>query len=203
MREKEKKIGFFGGSFDPIHIGHLQLALEAKEKYQLDQILFCPAFISPFKLNSPSAANAKDRFEMVKLAICPIDGFDVIDLEIENCGPSYTIDTIKKLKNLNPTHQYFLILGEDQLHGFSRWKDSEQLKRLAPLIIGSRLGSQGARENTHSNLDINAINFFKISNLEISSTYIRDRIAKKLFVSHLLPPKVVDYIALHGLYLTP
>jgi len=203
MREKEKKIGFFGGSFDPIHIGHLQLALEAKEKYQLDQILFCPAFISPFKLNNPSAANAKERLEMVKLAICAIDGFDVIDLEIENCGPSYTIDTIKKLKNLNPTHQYFLILGEDQLDGFSRWKDSEQLKRLSPLIIGSRVGRKGAFENANTNLDANAINFFKISNLEISSTYIRDRIAKKLFVSHLLPPKVVDYIALHGLYLTP
>jgi nicotinate-nucleotide adenylyltransferase len=203
MKEKEKKIGFFGGSFDPIHIGHLQLALEAKEKYQLDQILFCPAFISPFKLNSPSAATAKDRFEMVKLAICAIDGFDLLDFEIENPGPSYTIDTIKKLKNFNPLNQYFLILGEDQLDGFSRWKDSEQLMRLAPLIIGSRLGTKSGCQTAGSNLDINAINFFKISNLEISSTYIRDRIAKKLFVSHLLPPKVMDYIALHGLYLTP
>lgn len=192
------QVGFLGGTFDPIHIGHLQLALDAKEHFGLDQVLFCPTSLSPFKTKNLPFASAQDRFEMVSLAVKDIEGFEVTDLEVKTPGPYYTIDTIKTLKDLHPNWNIHLILGEDHVYSFFEWKEVEELLRLVELKIGSRLGGDIGLDLP---FPISSHNFFKIHNLEISSTYLRERMALKRYCQHLLPVKVVDYITKHELYL--
>ena len=170
-------VGFLGGSFDPIHFGHLNLAISLKESAGLKKILICPAGNSPFK-KAPHVA-AHHRLKMCQLAVEDLDGFVVIDDEIKRDGPSYTIDTIRGLNE-----SVRLLLGDDQLESFDKWKESEELKRLAPPLIGSRFNKEGA------NIPI----------IEISSTLVRERLKKGLPCLHLVPHKVLDYIFKNGLY---
>ncbi len=166
-----KNIGFFGGSFDPIHFGHLSLAIEMLEKHGLDEILFCPAFCSPFKVERPPAASPEARLEMLKLVLADVPQFRVTSLEIERCVASYTVETLKRL----PIAQYRLILTKESAAFFSKWKEPEEIQRLAPLLIGERA-------------------------FPISSTEVRERLKKKLYCGHLVPEKALYYIENHGLY---
>ena len=197
----KKKIGFYGGSFDPIHHGHIQIALQALESSLIDEVLFCPAGVSPFKTHHAPKANGFHRMNMVTLAIEDIEGFTITDEEIKRPGPSYTIDSMLSLQKKNSNHEFYLILADDQLKGFSLWKEAQRLSKLFPLLIGSRL---------FSSFDQLPKDFFPVSEnhcffgpkLEISSTYLRERLKKGLYCRHLTPPKVLDYIHRHGLYLT-
>lgn len=204
MVNKKRRVGFLGGTFDPIHIGHLHLAFEAKEHFSLDEILFCPTFVSPFKIHERALVSSRDRLKMVSLAIEGIEGFKLLDYEISQENVTYTIDTIRFLKKNSPNCEYSLILGEDHLRGFFKWKDPEALLELVSLKIGSRevfLKKEHLEipQKYHNLLEEG---FFKIHNLEISSTYLRQRLASKNYSKHLIPPKVVDYIHQHQLYLT-
>lgn len=196
---KRKKIGLFGGSFDPIHFGHLHLAIEMFEKHALDRVLFVPAQLSPFKRQAPPQFNAKDRFEMVRLAIEPLQQFSVLRCEIEREGPSYTIDTVRKLyeeaDQKGESWQLHLILGEDALVDLAKWKEADNLVRLAPPLIGSRM-SEPKIFSSYSSAMTQAVQegMTKIPVLEISSTIIRERLKKKLFCGHLVPSLVLDYI---------
>lgn len=165
-----KKIGFFGGSFDPIHFGHIGLAVDLLEKYHLDEILFCPTFCSPFKTDNPPKETAFHRLKMVELAL-DHPQFKICTLEIYRQGPSYTIDTLRELKGLDLR----LLLSEESARNLSRWRDYEEIIQLAPPLIG-------AREN------------------KISSTEIRERLKKRLYCSHLIPAKALDYIMENALY---
>lgn len=167
-------IGFFGGSFDPIHFGHLNLAHELMKNGELEEVWFCPAFISPFKLKG-SLVSPSDRLHMIELAIKGVPQFKVIDEEIKRGGPSYTIDTIKELTR-DTGRSFRLLLGEDQWDDFSKWKESEQLLDLAPPLIGGRV-------------------------LDISSTEIRERLKKGGWIDDLVPKEVSEYIYNKGLYL--
>jgi nicotinate-nucleotide adenylyltransferase len=167
-----KKIGFFGGSFDPIHFGHLNLAIEMLEKHGLDEILFCPAFCSPFKIDRPPVASPEHRLEMLKLVLADVPQFRLSSLEIERRITSYTIETLKKL----PFAQYRLLLTRESAESFSKWRDPQEIERLAPLLIGERT-------------------------LPISSTEVRERLKKKLYCGHLVPEKALYYIGKHCLYL--
>jgi nicotinate-nucleotide adenylyltransferase len=166
-----KKIGFFGGSFDPIHFGHLNLAIEMLEQHGLDEILFCPAFCSPFKLDRPPLASPERRLEMLKLVLADIPFFRWTSLEVDNRETSYTVQTLKRL----PSAQYRLILTKESTASFSKWKDPEMVQRLAPLLIGERT-------------------------FPISSTAVRERLKKKLYCGHLVPEKALYYIEEHRLY---
>jgi len=166
-----KKIGFFGGSFDPIHFGHLNLAIEMLETHQLDEILFCPAFCSPFKLDQPPVASGRDRLEMLKLVLSEIPQFRVSSVEVDRGGPSFTIETLRAM----PKAHYFLILTEESAASFSEWKESDEIKKLTTLLVGKR-------------------------KFPISSTLIRDRLKKKLYSGHLVPAKALYYIDKHKLY---
>ena len=200
---KRKKIGLLGGSFDPIHFGHLHLAIEMFEKHALDQVLFVPAQLSPFKRQSPPQFNSKDRLEMVRLAIGPVQHFSVLQWEIEKEGPSYTIDTIRKLyeeaDQKGESCQLHLILGEDQLIDLAKWKEADNLVRLAPPLIGSRM-SEPRIFSGYSPAMTQAVQqgMTKIPILEISSTVVRERLKKKLFCGHLVPSTVLDYIYSHS-----
>lgn len=177
------KVGFFGGTFDPIHYGHINLALSLKESTGLDEVWFCPAYVNPFKLKVKSAS-AEDRLAMLQLAIQGIDGFKVIENEIDKSEPSYTIDTMIELRHLYP-HTFYLLLGEDQLKDFGKWKEAERLKEMAPLLVGRRGdGGEGVA----------------IPRFDISATQIRERLRNHLYVGHLLPPPVLEYIHKKGLY---
>ncbi len=183
-------IGFLGGTFDPIHSGHLNLALEIAERRGLDNVLFCPTQVSPFKQNCPPNVSTTHRMEMVKLAIKPIEGFELCDLEVNREGPSYTIDTLAQLHEENPEAQFHLILGGDLARGLLKWKDAGELLKLAPPLIGARQGSA---------IEVDAEVIF-LPVFDISSTTVRDRLQRGLYCGHLLPQAVLDYISFHGLY---
>ncbi len=168
-----KKIGFFGGSFDPIHFGHISLAIQLMESARLDEILFCPAYCSPFKATAPPIANGPERLAMLKLAL-DIPQFKVCTLELEKKEASYTIDTLRSLKS--EAVQLRLLLSDESAAQLEQWKETQELVALAPPLIGPRA-------------------------IQISSTDIRARLKKRLYCGHLIPAKTLDYILANRLYL--
>lgn len=194
---QSKKIGFFGGTFDPIHFGHINLALYMLETQGLDEIFVCPARFSPHKEDELPVAK-EHRREMVRLAIEPLSRFKLIDLELDRAGPSYTIDTLRMLKTLFKNYEFRLILGEDVLHGLSRWKDVEEVLSLAPPLVGARPSQVSILNSSIKNLISEGVVPAPI--MEISSTDIRQRLKKGLFCGHLLPSKVLDYIYQNHVY---
>ena len=202
----KKQIGFLGGSFDPIHFGHINLAIQLKEIMQLEQVIFCPANISPFKTQSPPIASSEKRLEMVSLAISEIKSFVTLDYEVKKEGASYTIDTIKYLYNkLGDEVEIRMLLTEDTLAGLELWKDIEDILQIAPPIIGTRKGSPlGFVDNLQPKfMDVIRKNIVDTAKLDISSTNIRERLKKKLYCGHLVPTKVLDYIYKNELYYSP
>lgn len=194
------KIGIFGGTFDPIHLGHINLALEIKEKCSLDKIYFCPARQSPLKKKQPHVS-INDRLTMVKLAISDIQDFEILDFERDTEGPSYTIETLKRLKAIHRSDELFFLAGEDVLAHFSFWKDPEGILTYAKPLIGHRGHLHNAiSEIAKKHQEIFQKGMIPISLFDVSSTGIRDRLEKKLYCGHLLSPKVLDYIQSNGLY---
>jgi nicotinate-nucleotide adenylyltransferase len=199
-----KRIGFFGGSFDPIHLGHLNLAIEISEKHKLDEVYFCPTGQSPFKTNQSPIASKEHRRAMVTAAISPLSQFTLLDLEIQKTDPCYTIDTIKTLLTMNgkTKKDYFLLLGEDTLVGFHAWRDVDELVKLATPLVGSRdiKSFTNLKRLTPTLFSIIEKGVTSIPVMEISSTEIRARLQKGLYCGHLLPAKVWDYTQQHQLY---
>lgn len=194
------KIGFFGGSFDPIHFGHINLAIELKEKAGLDEVWFCPANISPHKDNKP--LDNSSRLQMIHLAIEEIPGFKLIENELKRSGSSYTVQTLRELKEEFPQHELFLLLGDDCLESFCDWKDPKEILQLASPLIGSRNTKAVLEGNdwTQQEKEKFASGWRRIPILEISSTIIRERLLRGLYCGHLLPVKVLDFITKNGLY---
>ncbi len=183
-----KTVGFFGGSFDPIHFGHLNLAIQMVERGGLDEILFCPARYSPFKASRPPIAAAEHRLAMIKLVLAPF--FRVTTIELDRPGPSYTVETLRSLSN--PHETYRLILSEESAKSFQSWKEPEEIILLAPPLVGSRFGAtKGPFQTLQTPL------------FDISSTEVRDRLKKKLYCEHLVPSIVLDYIKEFRLYSLP
>lgn len=201
-----KKIGFFGGSFDPIHLGHLHLAIEIAERHKLDEVYFCPTGQSPFKKAQPPIASKEDRRAMVTAAISPLPQFTLLDLELRKTTPCYTIETIRTLVGLDEQNKakknYFLLIGEDALERLHNWREVDELIKLAPPLIGSRdkksfVKPKGLKPALSSSVEKGLT---PIPIMEISSTEIRARLQKGLYCGHLLPAKVWDYIQQHQLY---
>ncbi|NGX52398.1 MAG: Nicotinate-nucleotide adenylyltransferase [Candidatus Anoxychlamydiales bacterium] len=191
-----KNIGFFGGSFDPIHLGHLNLAIQILEKLKLDKIIFCPANVSPFKTLKPPIASSKDRFEMARIAIKDFKNFEITNFEIKNENISYTINTLKELKNRDNLR---LIITEDTLLNFDKWKDYKNILQIAPLIVGVR--NKFLENFKNENLNLDNKNFVKTNVFEISSAKIRKRLKSHKNCSHLIPKETLDYIYNRKLYL--
>lgn len=194
----KRKIGFFGGSFDPIHFGHLNLALEIKEKKALDEVIFCPAFVNPNKQPNKKGATIDQKLQMVKLAIDGIDHFRVSDIEAKQKGISYTVNTLETLVNDNKDCEFFLILGLDTARDFANWKEPERILSLAKPVIGLRDFNSLEENSKYYSLFKKGV--IKTTLLDISSTEIRKRIQLNLYIRHLVPSKVVDFIYQHHLY---
>lgn len=191
------KIGIFGGSFDPIHIGHLMVAEQMLVELKLDKIVFIPAQINPFKTQTPPI-KAKHRVKMTQLAIQDNPQFLLNTLEIKSPPPSYTIDTLLKLKkNYPPSTQFFLLAGSDILENFKNWKEWEKIIQNAKIAIFLREQHHNMKELQQQYPFIILIHSFLIP---FSSTQIRSWIAKKKSFRYTLPPKVYDYIQKNKLY---
>ncbi len=194
--------GYFGGSFDPIHNGHIHLALELSEKHNLDEVLFCPTSQSPHKKHAPPQASKDHRRAMVTAAISPFPQFTFLDYELQKTSSCYTIETMRTLTEENPKINYFLLLGEDSALTLPTWKEVDELLRLASPLTGSRDKDilpelQGA---SPALVKLLKKGWTSIPRLEISSTWVRSRIQKGEYAGHLVPGKVWDYIQTHQLY---
>lgn len=183
-----QKIGLFGGSFDPIHHGHLILARDAMEELGLAKVIFIPANISPHKLDQPPAP-AKDRCEMVAAAIEDEPGFEVDCCEVDREGVSFAIDTVRMMIQRHPETDFYYFIGEDNLSALHTWKEVGELRRLAPFVVLARGG-------TPANSGFQVVT----RHIDISSTDIRKRIADGLPVRYLLPDKTCKIIKRLGLY---
>lgn len=183
-----RKLGLYGGSFDPIHHGHLILAREARESLELDRVLFIPAGISPHKLARPPAPAAL-RCKMLEASVRNEPGLGWDDCEIRREGPSFAIDTVREMAARHPGAEIYYFIGEDNLDALHTWKEIATLKMLAKFVVLSRGGGKGGH------------GFPVISRrIDISSTDIRNRIASGLPASYLLPEAACDIISQHQLY---
>ena len=184
-----QKIGLFGGSFDPIHHGHLILARDAMESLGLDRVIFIPANVSPHKLQQPPAA-ARIRCEMVEAAIVGEPRFSMDACEAEREGPSYAVDTLRLMRRRFPQAELFYFIGEDNVPALHTWREIDEFKKLASFVVLARGNLEPAE------------GFRVISrNIDISSTDIRNRIARGLSVRYLLPDAVCAILTRHQLYL--
>lgn len=190
-KSESERIGIFGGSFDPIHIGHLIIAQHALIELNLKKLIFIPANLSPFKENNK--ASAEQRYEMTRLAIIDNPNFEVSDIEIKRGGISYTIDTIYYFKSLYPDKDYYFIMGLDAYRGLKGWKEIEKLRKYVKFVVAIREGIEPKQ-------DIEAI-FIKAPLIDISSSLIRDYIRKGYSIRYLVPERVRDYILEQKLYI--
>jgi len=200
-----KRIGVFGGSFDPVHYGHLILAEQSREQANLDTVLFVPAFHSPLKNDRPHATDDQ-RVAMLELAISGHPNFATSRIELDRQQVSYTIDTLRQISTENPDSELFLLIGADSLSDFHRWKKPAEICALANLLVINRPHSRPAdfdslQELLHQD-QIDSIRKNQIESplIEISSTDIRDRVAAGRTIRHLLPRAVEKYIETSRLY---
>jgi nicotinate-nucleotide adenylyltransferase len=204
-------IGILGGTFDPIHIGHLIVAEEARIKLGFSEVLFVPAG-QPWLKPDRNITPAVHRVEMVGRAISGNPHFKLCTLEVERPGPSYTVDTLTILrKQLGSEASLFFILGRDTLAGLPLWKEPQKLVQLCRLVIAPRLvlsevEGLGSKDLTQLETTIPGL-LDKVIQLdmpviEISSSGIRQRIAQGLPIRYLVPPEVEKYITEHKIYLT-
>jgi len=194
-----RRIAFFGGSFDPIHLGHLNVIIRLLELKNLDHLYICPVNCSPFKLDTPPSVSGEHRKAMIELAIEGIDRVSCLDDELKREGPSYTFDTVKALME-REEGECFLILSDDAALHFDDWKEAEALLELAqPLIVPRRpFAARAPFPEKYSVLFTKS--YCPIPFFEVSSTEVRERLSKKLNCSHLIPNIVLDYISKNRLY---
>jgi nicotinate-nucleotide adenylyltransferase len=211
------RIGILGGTFNPIHLGHLRSAEEVRERQHLDRVLFIPSATPPHKKQS-EVVTAAHRVAMVRSAIRGNPWFRVSSLEIDRTGRSYTVDTLDALRRTHPRHRFAFILGADAFREIATWKSYSRLFELCDFIVTSRppcdeirlraLIPVAARKdfcyrprrNVLEHRSGHEIVFQRISDFAISSSDIRDRKRRGESIRYLVPPTVESYITRHKLY---
>ena len=192
---RRPRIGIMGGTFDPIHNGHLVSASEVMDKFALDQVVFVPTATQPFKQGQDSASG-EHRYLMAVIATASNDRFTVSRVDIERGGLTYTVDTLRDLKEQRPHADWFFITGADVLHDILRWKDSESLLKEVHFIGVSRPG----HDFDTSGLPESSVSLVEVPAMAISSTDVRDRVDAGKPIWYLVPDGVVRYISKYGLY---
>ncbi len=201
-----KKIGILGGTFNPIHNAHLEIARAAKKQFSLDEVWFMPAGVPPHK-KLDMEISTKDRVEMVRLAITPYDDFVLCDIEVDKEDPCYTWETLKKIKKTHKEDCLYFIIGGDSFKEFSFWVKPEKICSYADIIVARRSGSSEMDDTTFSlykekyeslyNASFYELNLKK---MDISSTSIRELLSQGKDVVDMLPESVLDYIHKNQLY---
>lgn len=201
----KRRIGIFGGSFDPVHQGHLLIAEQFAEDMKLDLVKFIPAKVSPFKLGYTPTSD-KHRLEMLRLAVGSNPRFEVDPLELERGGVSYTIDTVTALRGVEPDAEYYMLIGADSLKDFKKWKSPEELLVSVSLVVARRGGEAPPQWSELSGLASREVlegiqkRALDLPAMELSSTDIRRRVAQRRSIRYLVPSSVEVYIHSHGLY---
>lgn len=199
-----QRIGIYGGSFDPIHLGHLLLAESAREELGLDRVIFVPTKRSPLKINSPVAGDDQ-RWKMLLLAIEDNCYFDGSRVELDRKSPSYTVLTMEFFSRAYTEAELWLILGEDTLIDFNHWYQYQRLLQLTKVAVGARPGFSLDGKKSAFPPQIreysDRFNFFHNPLFAVSSREIRERLKNGSSVFYLLLPKVREYIFKHRLYL--
>lgn len=183
------RLGIFGGTFNPIHMGHLLLAETARETLKLDRLVFIPTHQPPHK-SARALASGQQRLEMIQLAIRDQPAFVTSDIELQRQGTSYSIDTVKTLHAQLPMAKLFLLMGGDMLT--VRWASWTELKRLCTVAAAKRPGTKPRRDS--------GIKWLPMPLVELSSSEIRQRLRKGRSIRYLVPMQVERYIREHQLY---
>jgi nicotinate-nucleotide adenylyltransferase len=186
-------IGLFGGSFDPVHHGHLIVGQVAAEQLKLQTLRFVPAREQPFK-RGKHQSSAEHRAAMLSLATAEMPGFEVELSELQRPGPSYTIDTLRDLRRREPGAKLVLLLGADAAAELPAWREAAEIPRLARVAVFARPGSAVPAEPWVSEI-------VTVPGIDISATEIRARVARGQSVRYWVPDRVAEYIATHRLYL--
>lgn len=196
-----KKIGIMGGTFNPIHIGHMIAAAEVCDKFKMDKILFIPDSDPPHKSNG--IADIRDRFNMVRLAICGNTEFCISDIEAKRKGKTYTYDTLNELGKMYDDVEFYFIIGYDTLITMDTWKNAGDVFKMCKFIAVNRMNNTEDMEKAIKekrklyNADIYCID---IPDVNISSTEVRRRVKCGESIRYLVPDGVRQYISDNGLY---
>lgn len=192
------RVGLFGGTFDPIHNAHLDVARQALVQMELDKVILIPSKHPPHKTEE-GMTSADIRYKMVRLAVEDGVGLDVSPVEINRKGPSYTVDTLKEMKNL--FDEIMFIVGADNLIKIDTWKNPEELLNMCPFVVAPRGGilKDDFQGSIFQGKDIR---FLKMSEISLSSTEVRERMKDGQSVDGLVPEKVLNFIVDEGLYRT-
>lgn len=185
-----KKIGIIGGTFDPVHTGHLFIANEVRERLALDQIWFIPNKIPPHK--ERMVTSSEHRLEMIRLAIMGNEYFKVNSLEIDREGRSYTFDTITLLKEMYPDYSFYFIIGGDMVEYLPKWYNIDELSNIVQFVGVTRVGYE--LDTPYS------VEILELPTFEISSSMVRERVQDNQTIMYLVPDSVREYIKEHQLY---
>jgi nicotinate-nucleotide adenylyltransferase len=188
-------VGLLGGSFDPVHHGHLIVGRVALEQLGLDELRFVPAREQPFK-QGRHRTSAEHRAAMVDLAIRGASGFELETAELYRPGPSYTVPTLEAIRERDPGSQLVLLMGADAAAELAGWRDVERIPELARLVVFARPGSTVPQTPWISQV-------IQVPAIDVSATEIRQRVRQRLPIRYWVPDSVAEYIARHQLYLGP
>lgn len=200
---KKRKIGIMGGTFNPIHNGHIALAQAAYDYCCLDEVWFMPSGVSYLKSND-KIASGSERFEMTCLAVEDIPYFCCSDIEISREGNTYTVDTLRFLKKMYPEDEFYFILGADSLFGLLKWREPRGIIGICTFVsvVRDDVNAQKLQEQKRlleEEFDASVI-LVPFDKMDISSSAIRERLLQGKSVKELIPEKVFDYIKQHELY---
>lgn len=198
------RLGILGGTFNPPHIGHLVCAQEACDQLRLDRVLLMPAARPPHK-EVASDPGAETRWELCRLAVADDERFEVSRLELDRPGRSYTVDTLRELRELSPQDELTFIVGGDMARSLPRWREPATVLELATLAVAERAGAERAaiRDDLRAlgaELVDERVRFFDMPRIDVSSSLVRERVAQGRPIRYLVPDAVADAIAANGWY---
>jgi nicotinate-nucleotide adenylyltransferase len=198
VTEHAKRLGVMGGTFDPVHHGHLVAASEVASLFGLDEVVFVPTG-EPYQKAERRVSPAEDRYLMTVIATASNPDFTVSRVDLDRDGPTYTIDTLREVRDLNPDAELFFITGADALAQILTWKDVDELWQLAHFVGVTRPG----HELSDKGLPTERITLMEVPAMAISSTDCRARVESDQPVWYLVPDGVVQYINKYRLYTAP
>lgn len=196
------RIGLFGGTFDPVHFGHLLMAEQCREQCQLDLVQFIPAFSPPHKQDA-RISPVKDRVAMLELAIAGEKRLQVNRIEIERKGTSYTVETLREIHRQSPTDELFLLIGADSLHDLPTWREPHEILSLCRVVAVNRGRTPPPVESVIDALGESARNRVQIIEMpavDLSATDIRQRVSEVRSIHYMTPRAVMMYIQSHKLF---
>lgn len=188
------RLGVLGGTFDPIHVGHLNAAEQVRQACRLDGVIFVPAG-DPYQKPVPGATVA-DRVAMTELAIADHPNFSLSRVDVDRDGPTYTVDTLADLERVHPGAEFWVIIGVDALAGFGTWREPERITELARLAVMARPGV----EFVNPGVPLERLILVETELVDVSSTQIRDRVRAGLPIDGMVTPAVAQYIERQRLY---